>query len=256
VSVSLPLSNASQSTQGTYTIFAYNNNGSVESAPAIVTVDVVTPKFGISRLFRAGIGYDLSRALPNALIDLGVAIYDDEIFQLGVTTNPSATYSWSYAPLKPGSFRVISSQTTAFFHFGAADVPRTPGYYMVTVNNNGKTTSMRFRILTFNHTLNAPFRYTPPALSITAKPVPITVQVGGIANFGVGVTGLPALFQWHQIDETGKDTLLKSSASPFLTINPVSTSSAGTFYAVVTDTLGRPSLETPHATLTVIPAGE
>jgi hypothetical protein len=102
VTVSLTLSNANQSTQGTYTIVAYNDNGSSESAPAIVTVDVATPKFGLSRLFRAGIGYDLSKAPPNALIDLGIAIYDDEIFQLGVTANPSATYSWSYAPLKPG----------------------------------------------------------------------------------------------------------------------------------------------------------
>jgi hypothetical protein len=214
-----------------------------------------TPKFTLSRLLRAGIGYDLSKATANGIIDLGIAIYDDEIFQLGVTSDATATYTWSYAPLKPGSFVTIRSQTTSVFHFGASDVPKSPGYYLVNINSNGKTTSLRFRVLAFNHTLNAPFKYTPAGLSITAKPVPITVTVGGIANFGVCVNGLPSLFEWRKIDGSGRDILVKSSASQFLTISPVSAGSSGTYYAVVTDILGR-NLETPHATLTVIPAGE
>lgn len=262
ITINLTASSVTGSAVGLYALRAYiDDKRFVETAPAILSIDVGTPKIGISKLLRAGIAYDLSKVLNYAIVDLAGAqssgIYKDEIFELGVTTDPTATYAWSYAPLTPGSLVPIRSQTSSVFNFGAADVPKTPGYFQIVVNNGGKTTTIRFRVLKFNPNLGTPLKTAGYSLNFFAKPASFTVNAGGIANFWAGVNGMPSTFSWWKEGANGNDTLISRGASPFLTISPVSMGSAGKYYVVVDDPYNNQinSMSAP-AVLTVTPAGE
>jgi hypothetical protein len=83
----------------------------------------------------------------------------------------------------------------------------------------------------------------------------MTIKAGGVANFGVSVSGTPSDFSWYKIDMTGHRILLGSGPSPFYTLSPVKLSDGARYFAVCSDLLGN-TIESAAAQLTVIPSGD
>ena len=251
--VTLALGNASLGTEGLFSVAASNpQGGPIESAPAIVRVDLGIPKLSNARLVRKGTIYDLSKATTNSLVDLGSNIYTNEVFQITPSSDPTTTYTWSWAPLTPGSFKTIASQATARLDFSAADVPKLPGYFNFLIKNKNGSITLRFRILSFKGLGPDPAKPTP--MAIWTQPFPVTIGAGGAANFGVVVTGSPVSFSWYK--ETGAvDAKMNTSPSPFFTLSPVAAANAGDYYVVATDAYSREVVST-QVHLSVIPLGE
>ena len=97
-------------------------------------------------------------------------------------------------------------------------------------------------------------QYIPPPApqtnppSITSQPVSQTVCLGSSASFTVTASGDGTLsYQWNK-----NSVAIPGATSTTLTINPVATTDAGTYYVVVTSTYG--SAPSAHVTLTVIPS--
>ncbi len=69
--------------------------------------------------------------------------------------------------------------------------------------------------------------------AITVQPANVTALVGQTVNFGVAATGGALYYQWHL-----SDTNLPSATNSTLTLNNVSTNSAGTYSVTVTNIAG------------------
>jgi hypothetical protein len=193
--------------------------------------------------------YDLSKALTNSIVDLGSNFILNDIFQINPSSDPTTTYTWSWAPLTPGSFKTISSQTTSTLNFGAADVPKIKGYYNFVMKNKNGTTALRFRILSFAAPTST-YANLPPAMTITTQPFPVTIGAGGVANFGVVVNGSPIVYTWYK-----GGTVMSTNGSPFFTLSPAVLGHAGDYFVVATDAFNR-TVESTHVHLTVVPLGE
>jgi len=251
--VTLSIANVSAATEGLFSIIATNSEGTTESAPAIVRVDLGLPKMGTARLLKAGTFFDLSKALLNSIVDLGSNFVSNDVFQITPSLDPATTYTWAWAPLTPGVFTTIASQTTSRLDFSADDVPKRPGYFNFVMKNKNGSTALRFRILSFG----APKDYPalPAAMTIATQPFPVTIAVGGAANFGAVFAGAPVSYSWYKINASGQTTFLRSNPSPFFTLSPASSADADDYFVVASDAYLR-TKESSHVHLTVIPLGE
>jgi autotransporter-associated beta strand protein len=255
ITVNLPISGVTSASEGMFTLWTKNAVGTAESSPAILRVDPGTPKLGLSKLLRAGYGYDLSKAQPNAIIDFGSNFISNDVFQVNAFADPTATFTWSWAPLKPGSFSTIASQTTSTFDFGAADVPKSPGYYMLTIKGKSGSLSMRFRVLSFSPAKST-FKAILTTPVIITNPAPVVVTVGGAANFGSAFSGTPYVYEWYRTTSaSATGTLFAKTAYPYLTINPTMISDSMNYYVVARDYYNQTGISTRVA-LSVIPRGE
>src|SRR5579859_6159465 len=150
-------------------------------------------------------------------------------FTVNATGTGTLSYQWKRGTTNVGT----NSQTLTINPATPADA----GSYMVVVTDSTGSTNSSAATLT----VNVPATINTPPSSVTA------IQ-GQTATFTVVAGGTtPFTYAWKQ------GTVPVGTNSPTLTINPVLTSSAGTYTVTVTN-VANPSGASASATLTVTPA--
>ena len=252
VTISYTISNATLESEGLYSVRAFNAQGSVETHPAIVQLDVA---FYSTRLVRAGRAFDLRKVVNYGVVDLQPKVPTNDILQTLIRTSQPAVITWSWAPLSLGTFQPIAGATSSSFNFETSGLTKKPGQFMLTV----KVGSLPAKSIKFLVTSWAPAATTVTqatgGLTIVTQPQGLVLKAGGAANFGVTVSGNPTAFSWYKIDGKGERTLLSSSSSPFLALSPVRVSDSGRYYVVCSDLLGN-TIESAVVQLTIVQAGE
>jgi Bacterial Ig domain/Immunoglobulin domain len=152
-------------------------------------------------------------------------------FSIVATGTAPLSYQWQKNSVNisgaTGSSLTLTAVTTA-----------SAGSYRVIVSNSAGSVTSAAATLTVNTTVVAP--------TITTQPVSQTVNAGANVTFTVGATGTaPPSYQWQKngVNITG-------ATSSALTLTSVTSSSAGSYRAIVSNSAG--SATSASATLTVI----
>jgi hypothetical protein len=205
---------------GSYTVTVTNGTGSIESAPASLTVLSVFVPPSIT-----------SQPSPDkTLVTAGSPVS----FTAAASGSGPLTYQW----LVNG--QPIPGATEATFTL--PDVQLTDaGTYTVTASNPyGSATSLG-AVLTVSAAAFAPiFQYQPSATAVT---------VGGTATLIVGVVGSPPItYQWSK-----GGVAIPGATSSSLTFPAAAQSDAGSYSVAITDPAG--TVTSSSVALTVAPAG-
>jgi len=237
--------------EGLYTVVAYNALGSVESTPAIVQLDVA---FYDARLLRAGRSFDLRKVPNNGYVDLQGKVPANDVLQMAMRAGSGASYWWSWGPLGLGTYTPIAGQTGTSIDFSTPGLSKKPGQFMFTVKTSKSTRSIRFLVTSWGAATGVTAGVVNP-LTVLVPPASITVSAGGVANFGVKLSGSASAYSWYKVGASGQRVLLSSGSSPFLSLSNVSKANAGRYFVVASDDFGN-TVESAQAVLTVVPAGE
>lgn len=148
-----------------------------------------------------------------------------------VATGARLSYQWYLAGV------VLSGAT------GTTYMASTAGSYTVVVSSartGAKSVTSNAAIVTVSTTSAAP--------TLATQPKAISAIAGTAVSFAVNATGTDLTYQWF------KDTVaITSATSPTYAIDSVAAVNAGTYYVVVTNTLG--FVASNAAALTVTPVG-
>jgi len=214
----LTFSPATTNNQGYYTVVVTNLYGAATSSPAQLTVIVPVIKPAITQQpqnFTVTNGYDA--AFTNAASGTAPLF-----FQWYFNTN---------TPVAGGTNAVL------IVNFAATN---NAGYYTVVVTNSAGSVTSTPALLTVIST--RPIIFTQPQSQMVTN--------GGTASFAVVASGKPPLnYQWYTNQVTFRD-LLVGKTNSMLTISPVTTSSAGNYLVLITNSLG--SVTSSPALLTVV----
>ncbi len=157
------------------------------------------------------------------------------IFTVAATGNGTLSYQWYTGTA--GSGTAISGATAASY------TTSTPGTYYVVVTNtlNSTTTTTT----SSNATLTVSTAASP---TITTQPVSQTVSAGGSVTFSVAATGSGTLtYQWYF-----GGAAISGATSASYTVSSVAASNAGSYYAIVTNTVGTSTASTTSSTATLM----
>ncbi len=245
------INNATLDAEGLYSVVAYNALGNVQSAPAIVQLDVA---FLDARLLRAGRSYDLRKVVNNGIVDLRGNVPANDILQMGMRTSGVASCWWSWAPFAISKFSPIPGQTSESIDFSKTGLNTKPGQFMFTVKTAFSTRSMKFMVTSWASETGSVGGVVNP-LTVLVPPRSITVSVGGVANFGVKLSGAASVYSWYEIADNGQRMLISSGDVPFLSLTNVAIPDAGRYFVIASDDFGN-TVESDQAVLTVVPAGE
>ncbi|HEY4249375.1 MAG TPA: immunoglobulin domain-containing protein [Lacunisphaera sp.] len=216
-STTLSLPNVQVSNAGNYTVVATNSAGSVTSNVATLTVNAVT----VAPVITAQPG--------DQTVSAGSAV----TFTASASGTPAPTYQW----MKNGV--AISGASGASYTIGNATSASAGTYSMVASNSAGSVTSSG-AVLTVNATTSGPV--------IASQPASQAVKKGGTVTFTVVATGTPSpTYQWRK-----NGTVIKGATSASYTISNLSSSNAGTYSVVVTNSKG--SVTSGGAVLTITSA--
>lgn len=224
VPVSYQFSNALVLDEGLYSIVVTNAQGSVESVPAEVRLDVA---FLSATLSKSGQMKDLTTCVNNGSIDLTGLVVANDLLEIAVRTSSTATYSWSYASFKGGGYSA-TGQTTRTLDFSAFS-PVKDGWYAITVTQ-GKTSKMiKFIVRGVGASLSA------SDLVITTQPSDVSLpSVGMPADFSVVASGTaPITYQWRR-----SGLLLAGKTERTLSIPAASLSDTGLYDVVIKNPTG------------------
>lgn len=155
-------------------------------------------------------------------------------FTVAATGNGTLTYQWYAGSV--GSGTAISGATAASYTTGTAGT-----YYVVvtnTLNGTSASTTSSAATLTVN---------SASAPTITTQPTSQSVNAGGSVTFTVAATGSGTLtYQWY----FGGSAISGATGTSY-TISSVTTANAGSYYVVVTNTVGTSTATTTSATATL-----
>ena len=205
---SLVLTNVQTGAAGTYAVVATNTAGTVASSAATLTVNSASSAPTIT-------------TQPSSQT---TAVGQTVIFSVVATGSPTPTYQWQ----KNGVG--ISGATGATFTVTGAQLSDAGSYAVSATNSAGAATS-------------APITLT---VTVGAGPAPaITLQPPGSLNLiasqslalNVGATGSSLSYQWRRVNGTGV-TSIPGATGPTLTIKPVGSVDAGTYYCNVSNGAG------------------
>ena len=203
---------------GSYTVFVANPEGSVLSAPAIISVQ---------SLFVPPI---VTEQPSKTSATAGSSVS----FTVGVTGIEPLSYQW----LANGS--PISGATAATLTIPAVQTSDAGTYSVIVTNPAGSAVSEGASLQVFANAFAPIFQF---------EPSPTTVTAGGTASLSVGVVGSPPItYQWME-----GGIAIPGATSPSLTFSPAAASEAGTYSVAITDSAG--SVTSTDAELTVDPAG-
>jgi hypothetical protein len=211
------ISSTSTSDAGSYTVVVTNSAGSATSNAATLTVAaaVVAPTITTQ---------------PNAVsVQAGGAAS----FSVSVSGTAPFTYLWK----KDGA--AIAGATSSTFTINST-ASSDAGSYSVVVTNSVGSASSSAVTLTLVITITAP--------TITTQPSAASVTAGNAASFSVVASGTsPFTYQWKK-----DGTSISGATSSTYSISSTSTSDAGSYTVVVTNSAG--SATSDAATLTVAAA--
>jgi hypothetical protein len=125
---------------------------------------------------------------------------------------------------------------------------------MFTVKTPISTRSIKFLVLSWAGATGSTATVTNP-LAVVVPPQSITVSAGGVANFGVQISGSASVYSWYKVRSNGQRALLSSGDLPFLSLVNISSADAARYFVVASDNFGN-TVESAQATLTVVPSGE
>ncbi len=217
-SSSFTISNAALSDAGSYTVVVTDENGSITSAPAVVTVTTV--------------------AIPLEIITqpVGADITEGENATLSVSASGSGTLSYQWYK----GDTAISGATSSSFAISNAALSDAGSYTVVVTDENGSITSAP-AVVTVT-TVAIP-------LEITTQPVGADITEGENATLSVSASGSGALsYQWFK-----GGTALSGATASALTIINAALSDAGEYYVVVTDKNGSITSNTAEVKVVAIP---
>ncbi len=151
-------------------------------------------------------------------------------FTVAATGNGTLSYQWYNAS------GAISSATGSSYTTGTAG-----SYYVIVTNTlNGTTTSTKSSTATL--TIN-----TAAAPTISTQPVSQTVNAGSSVTFSVVASGNGTLsYQWYF-----GGAAISGATSPNYIISSATTANAGSYYVIVTNTVGTSTGSTTSSTATL-----
>ena len=252
ITMTYTISNATTDSEGLYSVSAFNTQGSVESHPAVVQLDIA---FFSTRLVRAGRTFDLRKVVNNGVVSLEPKVPSNDILQALIRTSGPASIWWSWGPMSVGTFQPIFGATGASLDFAAFGLNKKPGQFMLTVKVGAlPAKSIKFLVTSWGPAITTTNLPTG-GLTIVTQPQPLTLNAGGAANFGVFVSGSPSVYSWYKINPSGVRTLVSTGTGPFLSLSPVQISDAARYFVVCADLLGS-TIESAAVQLTVLPKGD
>ncbi len=195
---------ASLAAAGQYRVRVSNSAGSIESDPALLTV-------------QAG------PAIPEGSGPVGqTAVAGGSVtFTVSASGTPAPTYRWR----KDG--QDIEGETEATLTIDPVSAASAGDYTVVVTNSVGSVESDPATLVV----------HEPP--QITTEPVSVVVGSGGDATFTVVATGNPApTYQWRKNGEDIPDAIAAT-----LTLEDVEASAAGDYTVVVTNSAGSDTSE-------------
>ncbi len=213
-SSALTLTSVTSSSAGSYRAVVSNSAGSATSAAASLTVNsqIVAPTITtqpVSQIVTAGA---------------------DVTFTVGAAGTAPLSYQWQ----KDG---VNISGANGFILNLASVATSSAGSYRVIVSNSAGSVTSAAASLTVNPAVVAP--------TITTQPVSQTVDAGANVTFTVGAAGTaPLNYQWQKDGAN-----ISGATSSALTLASVTSSSAGSYRAIVSNSAG--SATSAAASLTV-----
>jgi len=159
-------------------------------------------------------------------------------FSYRITTGPDAANTFNAAPLPSG----LTVSTTVGRITGT---PTVNGVFVIllTASDSGRPSRTVTKNLTLTILPND--KNAPP--SITTQPTNRTATNGGVATFSVGAWGSgPLRYAWFSGGRR-----ISGATNATLTMTPVTTNDAGSYWVVVTNHFG--SVTSTTVTLTVVP---
>jgi hypothetical protein len=204
--------------EGVYELVLRDENGEFSEAtrPGAIRLNIA---LGEVRLLLKNWNQDLSslQTDPRATVVLPTLIQRNEVLRVGVKTAAAAKYSWSHRAGN-GTITQLPSQKGPTLNFN--DVIRLKGYYTLTITTAGVSRNVVFLVLSFVTTSGtATSRGTPV---ITHEPKALVVPEGAPANFAVTASGDVGRYAWWRRVNGKQPELLSDGASPWLTIDRVS----------------------------------
>lgn len=154
-------------------------------------------------------------------------------FSVTASSTATLTYQW----YKDGS--AISGATSSSYTISSTTTSSAGSYTVVVTNSGGSTTSSA-ATLTVNAAATAP--------SVSTQPSSQSVTTGSSATFSVTATGSATLtYQWYK-----DGSAISGATSSSYTISSVTSSNAGSYTVVVSNSVG--NVTSSAATLTVTTA--
>ena len=215
--LTLSITNAAASDEGTYALRLSNSAGTNTSASAKVTIPVAPLITGIST---------------------NLTVAGGQLFQLGVSATGSSplAYQWSLNGIP------VTGATGAIYSVSAASVTNGGSYTVAISNVYGSAVSAAVAV-----TISA-----PPL--IISQPGSLTLTEGKTAMLSVGAASSlqPVTYSWRKGGVALTDgTRITGSATAQLSISGIVSGDAGSYSVVVSNSAG--SVTSSSATVTVVP---
>jgi len=209
---SLLLTDVSAGDQGTYQVIVSNPYGATNSAPATLTVNLVT-------------GLPVINTQPQSQTNSAGAT---SVFTVQASGAPPLAYQWQF---DGGPITDATNFTLTLAGLGATN----QGTYSVLVSDSSGTTPSQDASLTV---------LLPP--SILTQPASQTVPAGAVVTLSVAaIGGMPLSYQWF-LNNTplSNGGAFTGSATSNLTISGVSGAQAGSYYVTVSNTTSTATSQT------------
>lgn len=221
---SLTLPSVTTNDSGTYTVVATNLAGSVTSNGALLSVT------------SGGSSSSNGPVFTQQPADAVAAPLSTVTFTVAASGSPAPTVQW----YRNGQTWPTWNQPTLTLSYVSANDAGT--YYAIATNSAGTATSNSATL-----TVGSGSGSSNSAPAITAQPVSQSAMSGGTVSFTVAASGTPTpTYQWLK-----DGAPISGATSSTLTLSNVSTSSAGSYSAVASNSAG--SVASSTATLTVSP---
>ncbi len=207
----LSMANAQVANAGNYNLVVTNTSGSVTSNTATLTVNAVV----------------IAPVITTQPLSQNVNSGSSVSFTVAASGIPAPTYQWRKDGVN------LSGATNATYTVASVATGNAGTYSVVATNSVGAATS-NGAVLTVN---------SPPAFTI--QPLSQTVMAGSTVTFTVVVSGTPVpIIQWRM-----NGVNISGATNASYSITGVTSASAGTYSAVVTNSAG--SATSSGAVLTV-----
>ena len=165
--------------------------------------------------------------ITSDITDLAINVGDPISMTLGADANPLPTYQWFKDNVK------IQNETNNTFSILSSMVSDAGNYYCIASNAWGSATS---------HVAVVSIQQAPV---VTLQPVNKSAYTGDSVTFSCSGTGIPTpTYQWYK-----NGVIIIGATSPSLTIVGVSAQDAGSYNAIISNSLG--SIATLSVTLNV-----
>ncbi len=151
-----------------------------------------------------------------------------------VATGSSLSYQWYSAVSSTGTSTKIAGATGASYTLGSVTIAMSgTTYHVVVTGSNGSATSN-------NATLTVTATATTP--TITTQPTGVSANVGSTVAFTVVASGTNLTYQWYKGGTAGSvgsgGTAVSGATNATLAFAAAASTDAGTYYVVVTNTVG------------------